>query len=59
MSRGGLGVLAQPKGAAGDAGALAWTPEPGGMLLIDWSPGLDPVIHLLPVAAAPVQRYAG
>ncbi len=43
---------------SGDAAALAWTPEPGGMLLIDWSPGLDPVTHLLPVAAAPVQRYA-
>lgn len=43
---------------SGDASALGWTMEPGGMLLIDWQPGHDPVIHVLPVAAAPVQRYA-
>lgn len=43
---------------SGDPAALAWTLEPGGMLLIDWQPGRDPVTHLLPVAAAPVHRYA-
>jgi len=43
---------------SGDAAALAWTDEPGGMLLIDWPPGRPPVTHLLPVAAAPVHRYA-
>lgn len=44
---------------SGDPAALAWTMEPGGMLLIDWSPGRDPVVHVLPVDAAPVRRYAG
>ena len=43
---------------AGDPGALAWTMEPGGMLLIDWSPGREPVVHVLPVDAAPVRPYA-
>ncbi|MFC5301984.1 phosphodiesterase [Azospira restricta] len=43
---------------SGDAAALAWTMEPGGMLLIDWPAGAPPAIHLLPVATAPVHRYA-
>ena len=43
---------------SGDPGALAWTMEPGGMLLIDWSPGREPVVHVLPVDAAPVRPYA-
>lgn len=41
----------------GDASALAWTDEPGGMLLIDWEPGVAPVVHLLPVAMAAIHRY--
>lgn len=44
---------------SGDASALAWTMEPGGMLLIDWPAGGEPVAHLLPVAAAAVHRCAG
>ncbi|MBI2308379.1 MAG: phosphodiesterase [Rhodocyclales bacterium] len=43
---------------SGDPAGLAWTMEPGGMLLIDWPVGSEPVIHLLPVDAAPVHRYA-
>lgn len=43
---------------SGDPEGLAWTLEPGGMLLIDWPAGGDPVTHLLPVVSAPVQRYA-
>lgn len=42
---------------SGDPAALAWTMEPGGMLLIDWPPGGDPCVHVLPVDAAPVHRY--
>lgn len=42
---------------SGDPEGLAWTMEPGGMLLIDWPAGGAPVIHLLPVDAAPVHRY--
>lgn len=42
---------------SGDPGALAWTMEPGGMLLIDWKPECDPVVHLLPVDSAPARRY--
>lgn len=42
---------------SGDASTLGWTMEPGGMLLIDWPAGGTPVVHLLPVAAAPVVRY--
>jgi len=42
---------------SGDPGGLAWTMEPGGMLLIDWQSGRDAVVHLLPVEPAPVHRY--
>lgn len=43
---------------SGDPAALAWTMEPGAMLLIDWQPGDDPRVHVLPVDAAPVHRYS-
>lgn len=42
---------------SGNAAALGYTLEPGGLLLIRWLPGAAPVVHLLPVAAAPVFAY--
>ena len=38
-------------------GPLAWTPEPPGMLLHEWLPGLPLRSHHVPLAAAPVVPY--
>ncbi len=40
----------------GDPAALAWTPEPGGLLLHRWD-GARLVSHVLPVEPAPVRTY--
>ena len=40
-----------------DAGPLAYTLEPGGLLLHDWEPGRHLISHYLPVRAAPVHVY--
>lgn len=42
----------------GAADELAWTLEPGAMLLHDWRQGPVPVTHVVPVASVPGRRYA-
>lgn len=39
---------------SGDPARLGYALEPGGLLLIHWPSGEAPVVHLLPIAAAPI-----
>ncbi len=39
------------------AGPLAWTEEPGGLLIHHWEAGERPVSHYLPVAPAAIRPY--